>query len=308
MNHVYTNRAVKRFFLFVFPAAFLMVFQFGWAQAQADARLPSKLKTSLNAYSFNTPLSEGTMDLESLLEYCAEEGFGAVDITAYYFPGYPDVPTDEFLYRIKRKAFLLGLEISGTGVRTDFTDPDAGKRREGIQLVKEWISAAEKLGAPVIRIFAGKKEQEGFTREQVTGWLVEDIKECVEFGKEHGVVVAIQNHGDFILNACQAAEVIDRVDSEWFGLILDTGSFREGDSYGQIEQAIPYAVSWQIKERIFIDGKAERIDLVRLLEIVRKSGYRGYIPLETLGEGDPFLKVHDFLDELNRALKVVYGE
>lgn len=77
--------------------------------------LPSKLKTSLNAYSFNIPLSDGSMNLDELLEYSAENGFDGVDITAYYFPVYPEVPSDEYLCHIKKKAFLLGLEISGTG-------------------------------------------------------------------------------------------------------------------------------------------------------------------------------------------------
>lgn len=246
------------------------------------------------------------MDLDSLLEYCAGEGFDAVDITAYYFPGYPEVPSDEYLYHIKQKAFLSGLEISGTGVRNDFTNPDPAERRDSIQLVKNWIVAAGKLGAPVIRIFAGKGEYEGYTRSQLTEWLVADIRECVEFGKKQGVIVAVQNHNEFIKNAGQVAEIMEKVDSEWFGLILDIGSFRQGDAYSQVEQAIPWAVSWQIKEQIFMNGKSERPDLVRLLKMIKKSGYRGYVPIETLGPGDPALKVHDFFTEFKEALEIVF--
>ena len=99
---------------------------------------------SLNAFSFNALLSEKKMTLDELLETCAEIGFDGVDITAYYFPGYPNVPTDEYLHHIKRKAFRLGLDITGTGVRNDFTDPDKNKRAEHITLVKNWIDAAAK--------------------------------------------------------------------------------------------------------------------------------------------------------------------
>lgn len=113
------------------------------------------LKTSLNAYSFNEPLTNGSMQVEDLLEYCAKIGFDAVDITAYYFPGYPNVPSDEYLYGIKKRAFELGLEISGTGVRNDFVHPDKAIRAASVQLVKEWIVASEKMGIPVIRIFEG---------------------------------------------------------------------------------------------------------------------------------------------------------
>ena len=308
MNHAYCLDPVKRVVLFVFLMVVFFSAQPLPARAESVGEIPSKLKTSLNAYSFNTPLSDGSMDLDDLLEFCAREGFDAVDITAYYFPGYPEVPSDEYLYHIKQKAFLSGLEISGTGVRNDFTDPDINKRRKDIQLVKNWIIAAEKLGAPVIRIFTGKNVPEGYTRDQVTEWLVKDVRECVDFGKKHGVVVAIQNHNDFVENAEQVTEIVQRVNSKWFGLILDIGSYREGDVYRQVEQTIPYAVSWQIKEQVYMNGKSEKPDLVRLLKIIKKSGYRGYIPIETLGEGSPFLKVHGWIAEVRAALKTVYGE
>lgn len=308
MNYPYKNVPVKRVISFVFLVVLFFSNLILCAQAKAEGRLSAKLKTSLNAYSFNSLLSDGSMDLDYLLEHCAKEGFDAVDITAYYFPGYPEVPSDEYLYHIKQKAFFLGLEISGTGVRNDFTNPDINKRRESIQLVKNWIIAAEKLGSPVIRIFAGKNEYNGYSRNQLTDWLVKDVKECVEFGKQHGVVVAIQNHDDFIANADQAIEIIKKVNSEWFGLILDTGSYREGNPYSQIEQTIPYTVNWQIKEEIYMEGKSEKTDLIRLLKIIKKSGYRGYIPIETLGGGDPISKAHDFFVELNGALNDVFGE
>ncbi len=308
MNYAYCLDPVKRFVLFVFLIVVFFSTQPLPARAKSVGKIPSKLKTSLNAYSFNTPLSDGSMDLDDLLEFCAREGFDAVDITAYYFPGYPEVPSDAYLYHIKQKAFLSGLEISGTGVRNDFTDPDAGKRRESVQLVKNWIVAAEKIGAPVIRIFAGKGEHEGYSRGQLTEWLVNDVRECVEFGKKHGVVVAVQNHNDFFVNADQVVEIMEKVDDEWFGLILDIGSFREGDAYSQVEKAIPYAVSWQIKEQIYMNGESEKPDLDRLMKMIKASGYRGYIPIETLGAGDPVIKVRGWISEVNSALKLVYGE
>jgi len=106
------------------------------------------LKISLNAYSFDKPLKAGKMTIDNLLDYCAGKGFDGVDLTGYYFPGYPAVPSDEFIYNVKRKAFRLGLGISGTGVRNDFTWSDPDKRAGEKQLVKDWIIVAEKLGAP----------------------------------------------------------------------------------------------------------------------------------------------------------------
>jgi len=288
-------------FAIIFALFLINIFQ---VQSKSFEKLPAKLKTSLNAYSFNKALLNGEMNLDQLLEYCAAIQLDAVDLTAYYFPGYPEVPSDEYLYHIKQKAFLLGLEISGTGVRNDFTDPDPAKRKASVELVKKWIVAAEKLGAPVIRVFSGTADTKGLAREKVVDYMVADLKECAEFGKAHGVVVAIQNHNDFIKTADETIEVIKRVNSEWFGLILDIGSFRT-DPYKEITQTIPYAVNWQLKETVFVNGTEQKTDLDRLIKIIKESGYRGYLPLETLGEGDPKVKVPQFLNEIRKAIRKV---
>src|SRR4051812_37599132 len=62
-----------------------------------------RLKTSLNAYSFNKALVDHLkgagkgMSLFELLDFCAEQDFDAIDPTGYYFPGYPKPPSDAFL-------------------------------------------------------------------------------------------------------------------------------------------------------------------------------------------------------------------
>lgn len=260
------------------------------------------LKTSLNAYSFNAPLSNGSMTISDLLNFCAASGFEGVDITAYYFKGYPQVPSDEYLFQIKRKAFRLGIEISGTGVRNDFTIADNTKRRQEVVLVKNWIEVAAKIGAPVIRIFAGNQKNENFTKAQVTEWMLKDIQTCVEYGKQHGVIIGIQNHNDFIQTADQVNKIIEAINSEWLGLILDTGSYRMHDPYQEIDLSIKHAVNWQIKEKIFINGEEKEVDLDKLIGIIKSSGYKGYLPIETLGEGDPKSKITAFLAKVQKAM------
>jgi sugar phosphate isomerase/epimerase len=271
------------------------------AQQKNGVEVP-RLKPGLNAYSFNASLMKGTMTIDDLLEFCAENGFPGVDITAYYFPGYPSVPPDDFLYNVKRMAFKLGVEISGTGVRNDFTEPDPAKRKESVLLVKNWIVAAEKMGAPVIRIFSGNQKPAGYSREQILDWMLTDIRECVAYGQAHGVIVAIQNHDDFIKTSDDALQILEAINSEWFGLILDTGSYRLGDPYDQIAKTAAYAVNWQIKEKVFINGKETDVDMKKLISIIKASPYTGYLPLETLGEGDPKLKVPLLLKKLKASL------
>ena len=269
------------------------------AQKDSD-RIPISL--CLNAYSFNSMLRSGEMSLEQLFRSAKDTGFQGVDLTAYYIEGYPDVPADEVLYDIKRMAFRLGLALTGTGVRNNFTLADPEQRKQEKQLVKNWVVAAAKLGIPHVRVFDGTAKPEGYSRKQITDWLIDDMKECAAFGRRHGVMICYQNHNNFTTNAAQAIEIVERVDSKWFGLMLDTGSLPEGDAYQEIEKLIPYAVTWQVKELIQTAGAKVRTDFPKLMQIVRRSGYRGYLPLETLGPGDPFQKVRALYREVSSLL------
>ena len=160
-----------------------------------------KLKLGLNAFSFNGPLLAGTMTLADAVDFCATNGVDALDATGYYFPGYPNVPTDNYIYALKRKAFVNGVAISGTGVRNNFAVADEAARKRDVQMVKDWIVVASKLGAPVIRVFAGPERAAGYTFDQALDWMVSDFKQCAAFGREHGVVVGLQQHNDFLKTA-----------------------------------------------------------------------------------------------------------
>lgn len=264
-----------------------------------------KFKTSLNVYSFNKLLREGKIDLFDVLDFCAEYNFDAVDPTGYYFPGYPEIPSDDFMMKLKKRAFILGIDISGTGVRNDFTNPDPASRKADIQMIKNWTVAAAKMGIPALRIFSGTNPHEGYTRDQVFEWMAKDIKECCDFGKQYGVIIAIQNHNDFIKTAADVDRIFEMVDSEWLGLNLDIGSYRQHNPFEEIKKNIKYAVTWQIKENIWIDGKETPTNLVKLFKIIKEAGYRGYLPIETLGEGDPYEKIPRMLEKMQSAIKSV---
>ncbi|MGV3530582.1 MAG: sugar phosphate isomerase/epimerase family protein [Flavisolibacter sp.] len=292
--------------------------------AAQKARVQSYVKTSLNAYSFNTLLMKGArntgegMNIFDLLDFAARNNFDAVDITAYFFPGYPSVPDDAYINAVKKRAFQLGLDISGTGVKNDFANPDPAKRAADVQLVKNWIDVAVKLGAPVIRVFAGEIPK-GYEnrRADIAAYMAESLKECVAYGKEKGVLVGVQNHGDFLQTAVQCIDMVKRVNSDWFGLIVDTGKFLTDDPYIDIEKAIPYAVNFQVKESPVDPRSKVKTDLPRLMRIIHQSGYRGYLPIETLEiKGmprpvpdipyDPYKVVPQFLSEVKAAIRNEY--
>jgi sugar phosphate isomerase/epimerase len=279
------------------------------AAVLADSRIPasrvpgSAVQLALNAYSFNQPLRDKSIDWNGVVDYCARHGIRGLDATGYYFDGYPKAPSPAVIHALKRRAFLNGVTICGTGVRNDFAVTDASARARDIAMVKEWIEAASLMGATVIRVFTGQKVAEGTTFDKTLNWMVPAFQECAEHGARHGVIVGLQNHHDFAKTADETIRIVEAVNSDWFGVILDVGSLRMADAYEEIEKLIPYAVSWQLKETVWYGTKEVPTDLKRVKAIIDKGGYRGVLPIETLGPGDPREKVARFLEKV----RAVFG-
>src|SRR5215218_2209250 len=89
---------------------------------------------------------------------------------------------------------------------------------------------------------------------------------------EERCVGGVQNHGDFLQTADQCLEIVKLVNSDWFGLIVDTGKFLTADPYVDIEKTLPYAVNLQIKESPIGVRSPVKTDLKRLMKIIKKTG------------------------------------
>ena len=284
-------------------------------------RVPgARLKLAVNAFSFlellvdNAKDASKGIDLFGVCDFCAMHGCDGVDLTGYFFPGYPKAPDDNYLFKLKRHAFDCGLAITGTGVRNDFTAADKTVRAEGVQRIKTWIEVAAKLGAPVVRAFADSQQpyknwQEAAgnaDRQTVESWMADALIECAEHGQKFGVIVAVQNHGDFINTGEQHLSLLKKVDQEWCAALVDTGKYLTDDPYADIALMAPYAVNWQIKETLGSKVDSPRTDMKRLAGIIKSSGYYGYLPIETLSmkrkNYDPLLEVPKMIAELREAI------
>jgi sugar phosphate isomerase/epimerase len=252
--------------------------------------------------------------LFDLLDFCAKHDFEAIDPTGYYFPGYGSVregkkgiPTDTYIRDFKRRAFALGVAISGTGVANDLATADKEKRASEVKHIKDWVEVAAKLGAPVLRVFSGPVP-EGYENkwDEVAQWMVADLKQCVQHAEKFGVIIGIQNHGDMLKSADQVIKVINMVDSPWFGAINDTGYYVTPDPYVDMARVVPYTVNWQVKQRLGGKEGTTPMDLKRLIHLMKAGNYRGYVPIETLSqpgkEYDPVAFVPEFLKEVRQAI------
>ena len=290
------------------------------AQQPARRRARTVLKVSLNAYSFNVMLNDAIkgrgagVTLLQVLDFAAKNKFEGFDPTGYYFPGYPAAPSDAYVDDLRRRAADLGVGISGTGVRNNFTTSDKAVRDAGVKHIKEWVEVAARLGAPVIRVFADTQMRsetwesvaKGYTREQVQEWIAAALRECADHGKKYKVRIGVQNHGDFLKTGNEHLRLIKAVGSDWCGPIVDTGYYKSSDPYEDMALVAPHALNWQIKQSAFGQDSEIPTDLVRLMTIVRKSDYSGYLPIETLAPRgkpyDPYVVVPEFAKQLREAI------
>jgi sugar phosphate isomerase/epimerase len=260
-----------------------------------------KFKFSLAAYSYRRLLQgkDAELTLADFVNDCSKMQLEGTELTSYYFP---EKVTDKYLRELKHQCFRLGLDISGTAIRNDFAHPPGEARRKDIEHCKKWIDYAEILGAPVIRVFAGHVQPDS-TPEAAHRLIVEGFEECCDYAGQHGVHLALENHGGPTSTVDGLLALVRDVQSPWFGVNLDTGNFHSEDVYGDLAKAAPYALNVQIK--VVVSGPDSQdkkpADFKRLAQIMRDVDYRGYIVLEYEESEDPREACSSYIEQLRAA-------
>jgi sugar phosphate isomerase/epimerase len=265
---------------------------------------PSHLRLSLAAYSFRQALNlqskpKPAMTLDDFIDLAADNDLDAVELTAYYFPQ----TTPDYLAHLKGRCTRLGLDVSGTAVGNNFCVANPDKLKEQIDMVKQWTERSARLGAKTMRIFAGgvaKGDSEDKARER----CVAAIQEACDHAAKYGVYLALENHGGLTDTVEQILALVKAVKHDWFGVNLDTGNFRTDDPYGDLEKLVPYAVTVQVKTEILRRGmKKEDADLPRMIDMLRKARYRGYVALEYEAAEDARTAVPRHLETLKKLMR-----
>jgi sugar phosphate isomerase/epimerase len=275
----------------------------GFAMDPIRRTRPSHLKLSLAAYSFRDSLApksgKPSMDLFDFVEMAADMALDGVELTSYYFP--PDANSD-FFHQIKQRAFMLGLDISGTSVGNNFCVPPGPERDKQMALVKKWIDNASDLDAPVIRIFAGTIPK-GETEEVAVARAIDGIKESLPYANQKGVTLALENHGGITATPSQLLKLVKAIDLPNFGVNLDTGNFHGEDPYADLAQLAPYAVNVQVKTEITAKEQAKQeADLSKVIGVLRDARYSGYVVLEYEAKEDPKIAVPQAIKQLRSLI------
>ena len=284
------------------------------AQAgEAEVSSPGPNRIGISSYSFWGFRRDDLRDLTVCLDHAARMGFDGLEILQRQLTS----TENGELQKIKRHAFVNGLDLMGYSTHQGFLSPEKEKRQENIDHTVACIEQAYALGIPTMRVNSGtwgtsrdfdhlmerrgiEPPLEGYTDEDAYKWVIDAYEQIVPVAEKCGVTLGLENHWGLGVTPEGVMRVVKAVDSPWLRVTLDTGNFLE-DPYDRLAQLAPETVLMQAKT-YHGGGVWYTLDLdyPRIAAIMKKAGYKGYISLEFEGKEDPLTaipKSHKMLRE-----------
>jgi sugar phosphate isomerase/epimerase len=225
---------------------------------------------------------------------------------------------NDYLQRLKRRAFLRGLDLCGFSTHQTFLRPDKAERENNVDHTIHCIELAYRLGIPTMRVNTGtwgtsknfdelmrnrglEPPRKGCTDEDGFKWAIDGYLRCLKIAERCGVTLGLENHWGLGRTPEGVLRVVEAIDSPWFQVTLDTGNFLE-DPYPKLELLAPKAALVQTKT-YYGGGLWYTLDLDydRIARLLKKHGYRGYLSLEFEGKEDPRTAVPKSLAMLREA-------
>lgn len=249
------------------------------AEAQSDqapkpAASTARLFSSCCAYTYRGEFKRG-FTLEEFIARAVELRLDAVDMTVYYMkstdPGY--------IENLRYLGYKHGVPFSGAACGVSMVVADPAKRADTLTEIKKWVDVTDRLGAPHLRVFAGKLP-EGASLTEATTWVVETMKAASDYSGKKGIMLGLEDHVGVSQSADVCLEIMHRVKSPYAGINIDISHFvptQLQDSYAQIAACIPYATNTHIRNT-FDDGSM--IDLDRVWKMFVDAGFKGYMSYE----------------------------
>jgi sugar phosphate isomerase/epimerase len=266
----------------------------------------SGIELSLAEWSLHRALQSGTIDhLDFPFIARNDFGIGAVEYVNGFFGGkkmdFKKAATNtpylnELLKRSKDAGVvnhLLMVDDEGSLAVTNDKE-----RLTAIENHKKWIDAAKFLGCRTVRV---NLHGDGKSDEKKTV-SIDSLSRLCEFAAPSNVNVVVENHGSDTSNGAWLADVMRQVNKPNVGTLPDFGNFcishpwgtiqddckEMYDPYKGIEELLPFAKGVSAKTYDFDEaGIQPKLDYKRLLEIVKSSGFNGYIGLEFEGNSQP---------------------
>jgi sugar phosphate isomerase/epimerase len=271
-------------------------------------------RIGVSTYSFWQFKHKDRRDVETCIDLATEMGFDGVEILHRQMTAEDNAA----LQKIKRRAFVNGLDLMGFSTHQGFLSPNREVRQKNVDHTLRCIELAYAMGIPTMRVNTGtwgtsknfdelmknrgiEPPPKGVTDEDGFKWVAEAFAQLVKAAEKCGVVLGLENHWGLGRTAEGVLRVVKDVNSPWLKVTADTGNFLE-DPYDRLEQLAPHTVLVQAKT--YYGGGLWyelELDYARIAKLFRKHGYKGYVSLEFEGREDPKTAVPKSLEVLRKA-------
>ena len=274
------------------------------------------IKLGISSYSY-WHFRTKRVPIETVIDKTASLGVSGLDVLHRQM----DSEKPDYLQKLKRHAFLNGVDLICLSIHQDFVEPTAEARNKNIEHTKKCIELAYQMGIPCIRLNSGRwgtarnfnhlmelRGNEpvlpGHTEDEGFKWCIDSIEKCLPKAAECGVILALENHWGLTRTPEGLLRIANAIDSPWLGVLMDTGNFLE-NPYGKLEQIA--------KKTVFVQAKTYHgggewytldLDYERIAAILRKVDYSGYISLEFEGKAHADEGVPKSIETLRKAFGI----
>ena len=273
-----------------------------------------RIKLSVSSYSY-WHFKKDKFPIEKVIDEVAKLGVEGIDVLHRQM----ESEDNAYIQKLKRHAFINGIALTCLSIHQGFVTPDKEEMKKHVEHTKKCIELSAKMGIPCMRLNTGRWNTTksfdelmknrgiepilpGYTEDDGFKWCIDGINQCLATAEQNGVLLALENHWGLGSTPEGLIRIKKAIDSPWLSILMDTGNFLE-NPYSKLEMIAPYTQFVQAKTYY---GGGEwyslELDYKRIVDILRKVNYQGYISIEFEGKEAAESGVQKSVDLLRKAL------
>lgn len=268
-------------------------------QSEIEKEIQPFFKLSLAQWSLHRTFNEDGVDPFKFAEMAKADGFEGLEyVNHIYSKQIETLGFDKVIDSLKTMSEKYGMQnvlimIDDEG---DLADPSEKVRNQAVENHKKWVDAAQKLGCHAIRVNT-------FGTNDPKLWVpavADGLKKLSEYAATKNINVLCENHGWLSSDVPVLMKAINEVNMDNCGTLPDFGNWcvkrKDGaqwgdcevvypDKYSGIEILLTKAKAVSAKAYDFDEaGNETTLDFPRIIQLVKTSGYTGYIGVEYEGD------------------------
>jgi sugar phosphate isomerase/epimerase len=258
------------------------------------------------------------LDVFQLVRLAKEQGWEGLELDTERPHAAPMDMSPDARRRLRGLAQELGLPICAVSPNCDVSSPVASRQEAMICYVRECIKLAQDLGAPLCKVFAAwrgitlhdgigsyeltySQDPYPFWKKDRRPFVVKAFRELAQVADDHGITLAVQNHGpDIVNNYRDTLSLIEEVGSPRLKACMDINIEDEPESAERAREIVRAAGKLQVHSHLngeFVrdsDGKVSlagagyfderfwgrKVAYPAYFEALVAAGYEGFVDWE----------------------------